>query len=303
MATVRATSWAEAFIPGIYNFMELGFNVRPPLYPQLYDVRGSVFSKEEFVNVGALPTDQWDTYEEGNAGEHGTANFEKGYTTTLTPKEHPIDFSVERKAADDDQYGVLLANRAERIGISAAHYIEGVAAGPFNNATSDTGPDAVSLGNNSHPQNPAATGTTQDNYFTVSLSQTNLSTVRTSMVKFTDDQNNTLAITPDTILVPPDLEDTALRVAHSQLLPGTGDNDLNPQNGRFNVVVWNRLTDTNRWFLIDSVQMRQSLKFIWRKPLEITLKSQTATLITYTAYMRFISGYTDWRWVAVCEPS
>ena len=105
MATVTASSWAEAFIPGLYNFFEVGFNVRPPLYPMLYDVQGSMLSKEEFVGIGGMSTDAWEAYEEGNSGDHGTANLDRGYTTTLTPKEYVVDFSVERKAEDDDRYG------------------------------------------------------------------------------------------------------------------------------------------------------------------------------------------------------
>jgi len=79
---------------------------------------------------------------------------------------------------------------------------------------------------------------------------------------------------------------------------GSADNDLNPQAGRFRYVVWPYLTSATKWFMIDSVKMRQSLIWFDRIPVGINRKVQDETLYaTWIARMRYSYGWRDWRWV------
>ncbi len=74
----------------------------------------------------------------------------------------------------------------------------------------------------------------------------------------------------DTILVSPDLEDLALRLANSDLLPGGSNNDVNPFKGRFKVKVWSKLAmtaagvDTSKqWYMYSSNLVKNTFKLFW----------------------------------------
>lgn len=300
---LRSVNWTEALLPGLYSFFDIGFRMRPSLIPSLYNVATSARSKEENVGIGGVSVDAWDVYEQ--SGKPGSVDWNKGYTATYTHKEFVVDLDIERKLVDDDQYAVTAADRSRRMGISAAQKMEIDGASVFNNAFTSTfaGPDGVELCDASHPHSPDATGTTQSNFGALSLTKENLATVRQTMMVFTDDKGNRLGTMPDTLLVPIALEDTALQLVNSFQLPGTGNNDINPRFGQIQVVTWNQLTDTDAWFLIDSVGMRQALRWYNRVPLEISLKSNEATRAVYQFYMRYSFGWDDWRWVYGCNPS
>ena len=79
--------------------------------------------------------------------------------------------------------------------------------------------------------------------------------------------------------------------------PTNANNTINPQAGRYQVVPWHHLSDANNWFVIDSVWMRESLRWYDRVPLEIRLIDETTTEAVYEAYMRYSFGWDDWRWV------
>ena len=74
----------------------------------------------------------------------------------------------------------------------------------------------------------------------------------------------------DTILVSPEFEKEALIMVHSALLPGTGNNDVNPYKGRFKVKVWSKLAmtaagvDTSKqWFMYNSKLVGNTFKLFW----------------------------------------
>jgi phage major head subunit gpT-like protein len=121
---------------------------------------------------------------------------------------------------------------------------------------------------------------------------------------FTDDSGNLIGVTPNLLLVPPALENTARQLAGSVLDPESANNAINPQAGRWQVLTWHYLTDSNAWFMIDTNLMRMSLDWFDREPLSIRRKDQDeAVFVTYVASMRYSYGWSDWRWVAGSNPS
>lgn len=294
-APMRSANWAELLLPSIYSFFDIGMKLRPALRPQLFNVLSSMRSKEENVGYGGIAPDAWGNYE--NSGQKSMVDFDKGYTATYTHKEFVVTFQIERKLMDDDQYGVVAGERARKLGLSAMQKMELDAASVFNTAFSGTsGPDSKSLCSATHPRNPNKSGSLV-NTGTDALTKDNVSTTRQAMMAFPDDAGNILGVMPDTLLVPPELEDTALEIARSVLDPDTANNAINPQAGRFQVVPWHYLTDSNNWFMIDSVWMRENLKWYERVGLQITPLSQTATEVIFEAYMRYSYGWDDWRWI------
>lgn len=294
-------SWAEALIPVIYKWFDIGIKIRPSLIPALYNVQLSDSAEETHIGQGGISPDAWDAYE--NTGNKAEAKWNKGFDTTFTHVEKPVTFQIERKFRDDDKSGIV-SQRARKLGISAGQRRELDGASVFVNAFNDSfpGADAVGLCSLVHPDGPNDAGV-QVNEGTLELNNSNVSTVRTAMSRFKDDEGNPIGVVPNLLLVPPELEDVALQAVNSSLMPDSGENNLNPQVGRWIVQPWHYLTDTGRWFMIDTVWMKESLIWYVRAPLEFMLVHQSTTEFVYEAYMRYSFGWTDWRWVYGNDPA
>lgn len=301
--TVTSASWAYALDPTIFTWFEQGFKRRQAVAPVLFNVVRSEDNDEEIASAGAIGIDMWDNYE--MTGAISVADFDQGYKQTFTHKEYPLEVIIQRKLYDDSKFAQI-TNIAARMGDSAALKRETDAASVFVNAFSDTfaGADSVGLCSTAHPLSPNKSGTTQANEGTYSLTKANVATVREAMMAFTDDNQNIVAVNPDMLLVPPELEDEALEITKSILDPDSADNKINPQSNRFSVLTWHYLTDANAWFMIDTQLMKQSLYWFDRIPLSIKPKVEDKTIrATWVAYMRYSYGWSDWRWVYGNNPS
>ena len=296
MAVIKA-EWADALAPGIREWFGVGYANRPTLIPQLFNVLGSDSDSEHFHSFGAISPSAWDDLK--NSGKVATVGMDNGFKTTFQHSTFAVDLPVQREMIEDNKYAQV-ADYAGQLGDSAALKRELDAASVFNLCASATrvGGDAVALCDNSHPLGPNKTGTVQDNLDSLALSSANVETVRLKMMAVTDDVGEIAGVVPDLLLVPPALESTAKIITQSPGKPGTGDNDINPQQGMFRYVVWPYLTSATTWFLVDSIKMKQSLLWFDRVPLGITRKNQDETLwATWTARMRYSFGWRDWRWV------
>jgi len=296
---VISDQFAEALVPGIERFFDVGFNMRPPMRQMLFNVQSSEQAWEEFVGMGGTNPEPFRQYSKN--GTIGKLEFNKGYVTRFTHVEYPADFVVERSLIDDDAYGVI-RNRAENLGSAAQVLMESDASSVFNNAfdaTNFAGIDGQSLCDGAHPASPDDTGTTFSNSGTTALSKDAVKDTRVLMMAYTDDAGNKINIIPDTLIVPPALEDDALEITRSIQDPDTGNNAINPQAGRFRVIPWLYLSDSDNWFMADSVAMRQSLFWFDRVPFRIETEKMRMNQveIVYPTYMRYSYGYTDWRWI------
>lgn len=289
--------WADALDPIIRKWFEQGFARRAALVPTLFNVQSSSRAYEEISSIGAIGIDAWKNY--NNAGVVSEADFDQGYKKTYTHVEYPLDFSVERKTLDDNNYREIF-DASARIGDSAAVFREVEGASVFNNAFSSSflGADAVALCSDSHPYGPQKSGT-QDNKGTLALTKANVSIVREAMMAFTDDNGNKVAVTPTHLLVPPSLEDEALEISKSLLDPTSANNAINVHSGRFQIITWHYLSDSNNWFMLDMPLMKMSLDWFDRVPLSIKLRDgDDRTLRAYwRAYQRFSYGWSDWRFI------
>ncbi len=93
---------------------------------------------------------------------------------------------------------------------------------------------------------------------------------RVDAMNHKDAQGVNRPIMLDTIVCSPNKEDLAMRIAMSDKLPGSLENDMNPLKGRLKVISWPRLaartggTDTSAyWFMVDSRQVKKSLLSLW----------------------------------------
>ena len=295
--------WANALEPGIREWFFLGAQRRPSLISTMFNVMSSQKDAEYMVGIGAIPPDAWNDF--SKSGRVPSVSFDQGYKSTFRHTTYLVELPIQQELIEDNLYGQII-DAAQSLGDSAQLKRETDAASIFVNAFTSTytGPDGVSLCNDSHPGSPENTGYTQDNNFALSLTRDNVKTVREAMQGFKDDKGNLLAVTPDTLLVPPGLEDDALVIAQSVLDPTSANNAINPQRGRFKVVTWHYLTDTNAWFMLDSVLMKRSLIWFDRVPMDVVLdRVEQRAYAYYNARMRYSYGWRDWCFVAGSNPS
>ena len=196
--------WAELLEPGLRSIFEVQSEAlaAEAVAPKLFNVIPSNKASEYFLGLGGFA--DWKKYE----GAITYDNNDQLYKTTLTPDEYTDGFKVERKLVDDDMYNIISA-RPKGLAISAARTREKAAADVFNNAFAGTslGGDGVDLCATNHPYSPTNTGSTHGNEGTSALEYTSLVDTRRLMREFKDDRGELVAIHPDTLLVPPELEE------------------------------------------------------------------------------------------------
>lgn len=272
----------------------------PPMIDTLYTRTSSSKAWDEYWGIGAL----------GDIPEfNGSITYldlNPGYYTKIEPKEYAAGIQFERKLMADKQYGVL-DNKAEMLTKSAMRTMDKLAVRPFAYAFSNafdfmTSEEGVALCSDSHTTKSGASTTTGfDNAGTSALSKTSLAATRLLMRGYRDDIGNRLEITPDTLLVPDNLYDTAMEIMGSDKDPESANNTINVQKGRFKVIPYMRLDDydTNNWFMIDSSAMKQHLLWIDReKPSSSNTVDFETFIWKFAIYFRIGNGFTDWRWIA-----
>lgn len=300
--------------PGIVmaaNFAQLGdldpvltdifyqqYNLIKPVRPALFRELSSNKAKETDLRIGSFSDPEPFT---------GQINYESvmpDYDVTYTHTQFAKGFKVERQMLDDQQYEPIFTSASE-MGTAFARKVEKDAASVFNNAMSASflGYDGDSLCDADHALGES-NSTTTSNLGALALSKANVDTGRQAMRAFVDDQGELISVNPDILLVPPELETTGFEIVKSLQDPTNANNAANPFYNRFNLVVWDYLTDANRWFLIDSVLAKKYLKWYWRVKPEFGAEQDFDTFQRkYRGYMRYSYGWSDWRWVYGSEPS
>jgi hypothetical protein len=226
-------------------------------------------------------------------------DFEGQYRVSYTHREWVNGMKVERKLVDDDLYSVI-NKRPMALAIGAKRTREKHGASVFNSAFNTsvfTGGDTFALCATAHTW--AGTATTQSNSGTAALSATSLASARLSMRDFTDETDNLLTARGTLLLVPPELEQTAYEITQSEKKPLTANNDVNfIKSLGYKVVVWDYLTDTNNWFLIDQKFAKMFLKWFDRIPTEFNKDKDFDTYLSkWSVYNRYTYGFSSWTWV------
>ena len=306
---MQAANFGSLLEPGLREIFETALSRPRPMLEALYRVMESESAEEKYQGLGSLGlvpphtgTIKYDTFDAGY--EVGVRNYalSKG-------------IQIERELFDDAKYGII-RDRAQSLVDAFNKTIEHDAVQTFINAFTDSGTnrmggpiagaDAVGLCSTVHPYSPRASGTTQSNEGTLALNLANLDTTRQNMMNWTDDRGDLLGVVPDTLLVPTELERTATHILAERSIwePGSAQFDTNMFAGRMKLLVWNRLTDANAWFVIDSTLMKRFLIWQWR--IRPEFKNETgfdSYNAKYAGYMRYGVGWSHWAWLYGQNPS
>ena len=100
----------------------------------------------------------------------------------------------------------------------------------------------------------------------------------------------------DTIVCTVNNEETAWQIINSKGEVETADNNRNFHYGRYDLAVWDRLTDSNNWFMLDSRLCKKFLLWWERVKAEFNHDRDFDTFVAkWSVYMRYGVGWADWR--------
>jgi len=234
------------------------------------------------------------------AGENETLQYEdpvQMYDTTYVHTKYQKGFKVSEELYEDDMYNVMTKKPAA-LARSARRTAEYYAAVVFNNAftSTSTGGDAKPLCSTAHPRSDGGTSQSNANTEGLVLNETNLETGKLAMRGQLDDKGMKIMARAKTLLVAPALEKTARIMTESTGRPETADNDINVYQGDLRVVVWDYLTSSTAWFLIDDEV--HEINWFWRVRPEFKQDTSFDTgAALYKTRTRFSKGWSDWRGV------
>ena len=245
-----------------------------------------------FLGLAQLKTEGGQTAFDNNAGERFVYNQEH--------TEIGLGYAITRKSIDDNLYKSQFQPSNLGLMESFQQTKEIYGANVFNTATvynAAIGGDGVPLCSTAHPID----GGVVANRPTTDV-QLNEATLLNAMIgirtNFKDQAGLKVFARGRRLIVPPQLEPTAIRLLKTELRPGTADNDVNaivstsgglPEGH----MVADYLTSPNAWFLltnIDGLSYMERVKF----ETDMTVDFVTDNLLV-KGYERYSFGYYNWR--------
>jgi len=258
MGVIASENFGYLLDPGLRKIFMDEVGQPGDMVSKLFSIEKSNKATEYDLGIGGLGDLEEFT------GTIGYSDFEQQYRVSYTHREWVKGIKIERKLVDDDLYNVI-NSRPKALAMTTRRTREKHGASLFNNAFNTSvasGGDALALCSTAHTY--VGTSTTVGNSGTTALSATAVEATRILGMALTDETDNLIDVMYDTIIVPPNLEETANIIVKTDKQVGSDYNDINFNKGRYNVIVWPRLTDTNNWFMVDSKYMKLYLKWFDR---------------------------------------
>ncbi len=177
------------------------------------------------------------------------------FSTRYPHIQYGLGFIITQEMMED---GLALKQAkvfTEALKLSMLRSREIVAAGVYINAFVSTakmdGGDGVCLGSNAHPT--AAANFSNIMTSAASLSEAAIEQATIDIMNYTDNRGILIAVRPDKLIIPLNLQFTAHRILNSVLRPTSADNDINAfRDMGFlpgGVVMNPYLTSTTNWFV------------------------------------------------------
>ena len=264
---VNLSAIKDLLLPGLRG-IEGKYEMIPSRYDKMYNKHDSKLALERtaelrFLGLAQLKTEGGQTAFDNGAGERYIFNQEH--------TEIGLGYSITRKAIDDNVYKTQF--HPSNLGLieSFQQTKEIYGANPLNTATTvntAVGGDGVALCSTVHPIDGgtyANTPTTQVDLNEASLLNAMIS-IRTG---FKDQAGLLVFARARKLLIPAQLEPTAIRLLKTELRPGTADNDVNAimmtANGLPEGYMVNEFfTSPYAWFMltnIDGLSYMERIKF------------------------------------------
>lgn len=275
----------------------------PEQFPMIYNVQTSDKAKETDFGMGAFG--DWTK----RTSEVDTVAYKKlsaGLERTYTHSAFTQGFIIGRELYDDDQYRQMNKMPAAMARSGRAKVERDAASLLINGFNPDFGGvglnviyDGKALFALDHDLvDSAAVG---KNLITGPLNEANLKAALKLMHEIPDEAGNLTQFKVTKLIIPPALEDTAIRLLNSDRVAGTDLNDTNKYlNGYgIQIVVMDYLSaaaggSDTAWYVQDG--NRHEVNFFWRKKPEFKWEEDFDSFAAkYRGYMRYSFGVSDWR--------
>ena len=292
-------NFGKLLYPGLRKIFFETYDEIPEQFPKIFNVETSNSATETDHGMGAFG--DW-TERTDELSPVAYAKIKDGGEVTYKHKAFTKGFMISRELNDDEKYGQMkkMAKALARAGRAKVEKdaITVLTKGFKSDVGAFKGRDEKELFHDQHTLVDSAK--TCSNLMTGPLNEVNLKKAIQMMASQLDEAGNLIQMKATKLIVPPALEDTALRLLHSSQLPGTELNDTNEYlKNRLQVVVMDYLGATaggsdTAWFLQDGT--RHELNFFWRVKPEFKNEEDFDTFVAkYRGYMRYSYGFSDWR--------
>lgn len=290
---MNKTNFGDILEPGFRQIFDDNYKETERVFTQIFQMNNSTKQDERdssssgFGLLDVKPAGQPIKYEDPV----------QGYDVLYTHVTYAKGYKIDKELYDDDQYSVM-NKKPKALGRAARRTEETQAANVFNNAFSTTqlGGDQKPLVSTAHPRSDGGNSQSNASSTSLPLTATNYGVAKLAMRKQLDEKGMKIEVSPRTIVVPLELEDTANIIFNSKLRSGTADNDMNPYMNDVKVLPWIYLSSQTAWFLLDSDQ--HQINWFWREKMSF---EQDKTFETDQALFkvreRFSKGFSDWRGV------
>lgn len=297
------TNFGKLLEPGLRKIFFETYDELPEQYSKIFNMDTSTKAREHDWGMGAFG--DW----EKRVSQLDTVAYKTlspGLDRTYVHEAFTQGFMVTREMYDDEQYRQM-EKLPKAMARSGRAKVEKDAMIPllrgFSADVGGVGASAIYDGqplfSDAHPLlDSAGVG---KNLLTGALTDANLKIALQKMRQTVDEAGNLIQFKATRLIIPPALEDTAIRILQSTQAPGTQLNDTNKfLNGYgIEVVVMDYLglagggSDTH-WFLQDA--SRHELNFFWRVRPEFKWDESFDDFVSkYRGYMRYSFGVSDWR--------
>lgn len=296
MSTITTGQIAKLLAPGLNNVWGTEYTEHPKEYTDLVDVAASEKNYEEDqekTGFGLAPIKP-----QGQATQYDTAA--QGLTSRYSHIAYSLGFIITREAIKDNLYEKVGFDRTGSLAFSMRQTKENVVANLYNRGfnSSYVFADGVSMLSASHP----SLSGNQSNILTTAadLSEASLEDLVIQIGQATNSRGMKIALIPQTLNIPINLQFEAARILKSVGQSGTANNDINALKsmGAFpgGVKVNHYLTDTDAFFIRTNLQ--KSVRMFQRESAEFEQDDDFDTSnLKYKAYERYSVGVSDWRGV------
>jgi len=253
MGIISTSNFAKDLIPGVKTWFGLKYKEYPIEYKDIFEIGKSTRAFEEEAGVTGFGLAAVKTEGAGIAYD----SQEQGFVNRYTHVTYGLGFIITREMYEDGIAVTVSLRRANALAFSIRQTKEIIGANVLNRAFTA----AYTMGANSDGKELCATdhpnksGGTWRNELTVAadLSESALEQACIDISNFTTDRGLTIAIMPQQLVIPADLEFDAFRILESIGQSNSANNDINALRAskKFpkGVAVNHYLTDTNNWFI------------------------------------------------------
>ena len=292
-------NFGKLLYPGLRKIFFETYQELPEQFPKIFNVEKSNSATETDYGLGAFG--DW-TERTDELSPVDYAKISEGGEVTYRHKAFTKGFMISRELNDDEKYGQMkkMAKALARAGRAKVEKdaIQVLTKGFQGVSGAFKGRDDLELFHNAHTL--VDSEKTCSNILTEELSEQSLKKAIQMMASQLDEAGNLIQMKATKLIVPPALEDTAIRLLKSTQLPGTNNNDTNAYlNDRMEIVVMDYLGEIaggsdKAWFVQDG--SRHELNFFWRVKPEFKNEEDFDTFVAkYRGYMRYSYGFSDWR--------